>query len=88
MAVDYKDREEEVTLVYGALRLVDLNIDYETSSLILKTIEKTKELGMDFSIRDGAKIKADHQEEWKEYYDNKETESIEKTEAKRKKAKD
>jgi hypothetical protein len=71
MAVDYTDRKEEVMFPHNALRLAGLNVDYETTELILKTLEKVKELGGDYSLRDGAKVTAEHEAKWNEYYEQK-----------------
>ena len=71
MAVDYTDRKEEVMYPHNALRLAGLNIDYETTDLILKTLEKVKELGGDYSIRDSVKVVAEHEAKWNEYYEKK-----------------
>jgi hypothetical protein len=74
MKVDYKDREEHTTHAHGALRLVGINIDYETTELILTTLEKLKELKGDFTIMDGSKIQAEHEEKWEKYYKEKQEE--------------
>jgi len=80
MAVDYTDRKEEVMWIHNALRLSGLDIDYETTDLILKTLEKVKELGGDYSIRDSAKVVAEHEARWNEYYEKKREELKDKQE--------
>ena len=56
---------------HNALRLAGLNIDYETADLILTVLEKVKELGGEYSLKDGAKVKAEHEAKWNEYYEKK-----------------
>lgn len=66
--VKIKDYEKPQHLVLVALRLVGLNLNYETADLIHTTLEKVNDLGEKFSIKDASNIQVKHEEKWDRYY--------------------
>jgi hypothetical protein len=68
----YKDRDEEIQKVCGALRLVGLNVEYEAASLIYVTMRVLNEKGSGFSLKDASKIQLDEEKKFETYFERKE----------------
>jgi hypothetical protein len=64
----YKDRDEEIQKVCGALRLVGLNVKYEAASLIYVTMKVLNEKGSGFSLKDASKIQLDEEKKFETYF--------------------
>lgn len=74
MRVRSEDREEHVNQIFTALRMVGININYETAELIVLTLGELTVKGGEFSIKDAAKLEADWQARWEKYHKPKEKE--------------
>ena len=70
--VSVKDYEKEQHYLLCALNLVGVQTDYLTTDLIHRTLEKLKEKGAEFDIKDSVSIKLEHEKKWEAYFKNKE----------------
>lgn len=66
--VEHKDREWETNKYHLAFRLVGINVDFELSDLIVRTVKRVDDIGGSFSIADGADINLAHEEKWLAYH--------------------
>jgi DNA-binding NtrC family response regulator len=69
MHVRHDDRNDDVTQLDIALRMVGLNVDYTTSDLIYMMLKALAERGDDFSLQDAAAIQTEHANKWERYAD-------------------
>jgi hypothetical protein len=74
--VSVKDYEEQKHYLLCALNLVGVKTDYITTDLIYVTIEKLKEKGGIFDLKDAVKIKIEHERKWEDYFENQNDEEI------------
>ena len=74
--VNVRDYENEQHYLLCALNLVGVKTDYITTDLIYVTIEKLKEKGGIFDLKDAVKIKIEHERKWEDYFENQNDEEI------------
>ena len=74
--VNVRDYEKKQHYLLCALNLVGVNTDYITTDLIHITLEKLKEKGGGFDLKDATEIKIDHERKWKNYFENQKDKDI------------
>lgn len=74
--VSVKDYEEQKHYLLCALNLVGVKTDYITTDLIYVTLEKLKEKGGNFDLKDAAGIKIEHERKWEDYFENQKDKEI------------
>lgn len=73
--VEIKDWEQDVHLLYIALRSVGIGVGYMTTDLINSTLKVFNKSKGKMTLMDACKIKAQHQQKWDSYFAEKEFEN-------------
>ncbi len=73
MDVKIKDRKNEIEYLRMALNMCEIGVNYTQADLILKVLEKVKQLDGKFSIRDGVEIYHKWKIEWFNYFETSKT---------------
>ena len=73
--VEIKDWEQDVHLLYIALRSVGVGVGYMTTDLINSTLKVFNKSKGKMTLMDACKIKAEHQQKWDSYFSEKEFEN-------------
>ena len=72
--VKHEDRVSEVSHLHLGLRMVGLDVSYETADLIMRVAEKVEEKGGEADISDMTKIDVEHERKWREYHEKRKEE--------------
>jgi len=73
--IEIKDWEQDVHLLYIALRSVGIGVGYMTTDLINSTLKVFNKSKGKMTLMDACKIKAEHQQKWDSYFSEKEFEN-------------
>jgi hypothetical protein len=69
--IEIKEYEPEVHLLLLAIQSVGVQIDYVTCDLINSTLKVFNKMNGEMTIMDSCKIKAEHEEKWDLFYNQK-----------------
>mgnify|MGYP005998886847 CR=1 FL=1 len=67
--VKHEDREERVNVLRLALNSMGIGVNYQTTDLILKTVDKIDSDIDSFSLKDVAKLQVDDESKWNKYFE-------------------
>jgi hypothetical protein len=64
MRIPSKYKVKDTQYIHAGMRMVGIDVNYQTADLIMKVVAKVKEKGGDMNIEDTVEIEMEHERHW------------------------